>query len=185
MSVQIKGQVERVVETPGKFGPMFGVYVSGTRYGSGKTSQGAMPGDWVEFSASQNAKGYWDIDKGTLKPSAAPAGATAFAPSVSKAPNVVSGTTWKDDRQDSIIHQSSRKDALHFLQILMDGNLIDFGKAKNADKIDIMEAFLDKYTDHFIEEVKANKTSRASEEKPKDGASADKDGAPFDDELPF
>jgi hypothetical protein len=59
-----------------------------------------------------------------------------------------------DVRQDSIIYQSSRKDALEFMKILTDGQLIDFGNAKGAQKIELLEVYLDHYTTRFMEDVK-------------------------------
>lgn len=177
MSTVIRGQVERVVETPTKFGSLFGFFVDGKRYGAGKSANGVSPGDWVEFSVTQNEKGYLDIDKGSIKPVPAPSGATSPSSVKASAPT----TPYVDTRQDSIVYQSSRKDALHFIQVLMDGGLVDFGKAKNADKIAILETYLDKYTEHFISEVKANKTSSLAADTVKE----ENVRALENDELPF
>lgn len=168
--MQVTGRVERVLETPTKFGSLFSIVVNDTRYACGKTAGGVSAGDWVKFSAEQNPKGYWGIEKNTLVPVPPPTAQTAPVASAPK-----QAAPYVDTRQDSIIYQSSRKDALVLVQMLMAANLIDFGKAKGAAKIDIVEMFVDKYTEHFIDEVKSNKTHCLS---------ADEETPPSDEAFP-
>lgn len=177
MSTLIKGLVESVKSNEGKFGPMFTIYVGGVGYGTGKNSMGASSGDYVEFTATQNDRGYWNVDKGTLKPATAPAGASA--PAQNKPTTAPVG----DARQDSIVFQSSRKDALEFVKILQAAGKIDFGKSKGADSISILETYVDKFTEHFVAEAKQHKTFSAQGEKAAaaETKSSDDDG----DELPF
>lgn len=148
----ISGRVDRVVERTTKFGPFYSIQLQGTYYGLGKSANGVSDGDNVEFIATQNEKGFWDIQKGSLKPIAAPV--------VSDKPQPATGETkssYTDTRQDSIVYQSSRKDAIEFVTLLVEQGMIDFGKAKGADKQAIVETYLDKFTEHFVTEVQQNK----------------------------
>lgn len=153
----VKGVVERLSEKEGKFGLQCGAKVGETWYDLGKTKMGLREGDSVEFQATQNERGYWRIDKGTIKPVEAPVAASVPVGASARAGSTASA--YKDNRQDSIVMQSSRKDALEFVKLLVEVGAVDFGKAKGADKQAIAEAYVDKYTDHFVEEVTALKTS--------------------------
>lgn len=151
-----KGVIERLSEKEGKFGPQCGAKVGDIWFDLGKTKMGLREGDSVEFQATQNERGYWRVEKGTIKPVEAPVSASTL---VQTSKGTGSAAPYKDPRQDSIIHQSSRKDAIETVKLLAELNIIDFGKAKGADKQAIVETYVDKYTDHYVEETKAMKTS--------------------------
>jgi len=172
----INGQVERVVEKQGKFGAMFSLLVNGNWYGTGKTSGGVKPGDYVEFAAETNARGFTDVVKGTLKPAPAPAGKTA-----SVAAPAASSNSY-DSRQDSIVFQSSRKDALAFVGLLLTAGKLDFGKAKGADAIAVLEAYVDKFTEHFVAEAKSGEPYPSQAD---DKAAAEARGEIEADRIPF
>lgn len=180
MGTKISGQVQEVTKFDGKFGPMYTLVVDGQKYGCGKTSEGAKAGDWVEFSFVTNGKGYKDVEKGTLRAIDAPQGKSAPAKAQGN-----SNTPYVDTRQDSIILQSSRKDALHFLEIAASKGLVDIGKAKGADALAIYELFLDKYTEHFVAECKQLKTFSSQDVEGNEEA-VGKVGDGFDDDtIPF
>jgi hypothetical protein len=181
LSTLIKGLVESVKSNEGKFGPMYSIYVNGTGYGTGKNSQGASAGDYVEFAAIQNDRGYWNVEKGTLKPTAAPAGVSAPATAPANRPAATTNPVG-DARQDSIVFQSSRKDALEFVKLLHAAGKIDFGKSKGADSIAILETHVDKFTEHFVSEAAQRKTfpaQSAKAETPVDTADDLGDSLPF------
>lgn len=158
----VKGAVEKVYEKETKFGPMFSALVDGTWYTLGKTANGLSNGDYVEFIAEQNARGFWDVQKGSLKPVDKPAKATAPLKGT-EAPKA----SYNDARQTSIIYQSSRNVATELVCMMVEQGMIDFGKAKYADKQAIVEAYLDKYTMHFFEEGKKESAfaSQSTEDK--------------------
>lgn len=151
----IQGVVERVQEYPSKYQDKGGkpkpsvwaMVVDNTRYSLGTVKPPAQ-GTSVRFEATQDAKGYWNADGSTLT-TAAPQ-AQAYAAVASKVPTV----SVTDLRQDSIIYQSSRKDSLEFVNMLLANGLIDFGKAKGAQKIEMVEIFLDNYTTRFFDDCK-------------------------------
>jgi hypothetical protein len=182
LSTLIKGLVESVKSNEGKFGPMYSIYVNGTGYGTGKNSQGASAGDFVEFAAVQNERGYWNVEKGTLKPTSAPAGVSAPAAAPTNRPAATTNPVG-DARQDSIVFQSSRKDALEFVKLLQAAGKIDFGKSKGADSIAILETYVDKFTEHFVSEAAQRKTFPAQSAKT-DTAAGDSAEDP-NDALPF
>jgi hypothetical protein len=185
----VAGRIDRVVERETKFGKMYSLQVAGEFYGLGKALGGVAAGDFVEFEAEKNERGYLDIKKGTIKPGTAPAAAPVKAVSNNTGSTTGSGQTsgYSDNRQDSIVYQSSRKDALEFVSMLREEGLIDYGKAKGADKIAILETYVDKTTEHFIAEVKQGKAF-PSQGEPKaaavKSAPAEDNGFP-DDQMPY
>jgi hypothetical protein len=103
----------------------------------------AEPGVRVTFEAEPYNEKQWDV-KGpvevlTASPAAAP---------VSAGGNLSGGA-----RDASIQYQSSRKDAIQFLELLVTAGALDISKAKQAAKVEILEAALDKYTASFYDDI--------------------------------
>lgn len=123
----------------------------GERYGiKGKPPAGLKAGDNVQFDANKNAKGYWEVDPVTIVPASPATIATAPAQIATKAPT----TGYKSDAvQNAISYQAARKDALETVKMLLDKDLIDFGKAKGAQKIELVEIFIDNYTVRYAEDT--------------------------------
>ena len=153
----VQGIVEKVQEYPSKYQDKWGkakpsmwaFFVDNTRYSAGNVKPPAV-GSNVSFEAAQDEKGYWNADGSTIKTGPAV---------VAEKPAAVVGMGGKvpafnDVRQDSIIYQSSRKDALEFVGMLLQAGLIDFGKAKSASKTDIVEIYVDNYTTRFFDDCK-------------------------------
>lgn len=147
-SVKISGVVERKGERATSAGTTYSITVDNVNYGFYKTVPKCSEGDYVEFYAKQNGN-YWNADAKTLKlidrpaspPKPQPAAKGAWVPD--------------KDRQDSIIYQSARKDALEFVQVLLTAGILDLGKSKTAaGKIEVAEIYLDKYTQRFFEDTK-------------------------------
>lgn len=153
----IKGYVEKVQEYPSKYTDKFGkpkpsmwaMYVDNTRYSCGIVRPPAV-GTYISFESTQDEKGYWNADGSTIKQEAAQ---QAASPPTHPEPKAA-GAIFVDNRQDSIIYQSSRKDALEWTGYLLQHGLIDFGKAKGAQKIELAEIFLDNYTKRFFDDCK-------------------------------
>lgn len=186
MSAIIRGRVDYVNESPSKFPGKPSFYrlkINGTQYGLGRN---ALPnqGDTVEFTATQKGD-FWNIDDGTLQPvKVTRDGAIAPTSSAPVGP-AAAGNSYaaqQDTRQDSIIYQSSRKDALQFVELLNTVGAIDFGKMKGADRAAVLEKYVDEFTTHFVTEVKANKASPSQAVTQKAAAATADD---FEDELPF
>lgn len=148
------GMIEEVYERPSQYKwpngspkpSMWSMKVDNVTYGCKNTKPPAK-GTYVQFEAAQDGQ-YWNADGSTIKEIDPPAMA-ATAKTTTK-----SASAFVDVRQDSIIYQSSRKDALEFLNVLANKDLIDFGKAKGAQKIELLEVYLDHYTTRFMEDVK-------------------------------
>lgn len=145
--------------------------VDNVRYGTFKDEPKCKVGDYVSFEAEQKGE-YWNAKARTIEPAVAPATSQSQAPSASPPSAPSSGSaqsksTWvpDSDRQNSITYQSARKDALELTGYLLNKDLIDLGtKSKKADAINIVELFVDRFTERFYEDTKALKpaTSRAS-----------------------
>lgn len=153
----VQGVVEKVQEYPSKYQDKWGkakpsmwaFFVDNIRYSAGNVKPPAV-GSNVSFEAAQDDKGYWNADGSTIKVSQAVT--NTQAPPVGQIPNKT--LAFNDVRQDSIIYQSSRKDALEFVGMLLNAGLIDFGKAKSASKTDIVEIYVDNYTTRFFNDCK-------------------------------
>jgi hypothetical protein len=167
LSTKISGYVEEKIEYPAKPGnnkwgkpnePSYALKVDGIKYGGmfgRKMEPKCKNGDYVEFEAEQNGS-YWNLVANTLQPATAPA---AALPPVQAEPAKAAGNTkaaWvpDKDRQDSIIYQSSRNAAIEFVNGLVSAQLLDFGKAKGAQKIELVEILMDEYTMRFYEDTK-------------------------------
>lgn len=158
----IAGFVEKLQEYPSQYKDkfdkpkpsMWAAIVDNTRYTLGNHKWAPVKeGEYISFEASQDAKGYWVADVSTLKKEAAPEKAVAeTAGPVTNAG--VTRSVANDPRQDSIIYQSQGTRALNFVDLLLRNNLIDFGKAKGAQKIEIVEIYMDNYTQRFFDDVK-------------------------------
>lgn len=177
----VSGQVERVNSRDTQYGKSYSVLVEGKWYGTGKTAMGTNNGDWVAFEAEENKRGFWDVLKGTMKP--APAPASASKP-VAQGSTAIAAVPYVDKRQDSIIYQSSRNAAIPFVELLHTVGAIEYGKAKGAQKQAIVELYVDKYTDHFVEETNKQKAF-ASQESDDSVVKSVSDDFVDDQDLPF
>jgi hypothetical protein len=164
----VKGYVESVVETPSKFTDKTGkrkpsfwrIKVDNVMYGCGNSQPQCKEGDYVTFDAEQKGE-YWNADVATLKPAKPdPREPAADHPAVP----IAGG--WKTNpeaetraerlhRQDIISYQAARKDALEIVTALLAKDMIDFGKAKGAQKQAIVDILVDNYTVRFFEETAA------------------------------
>lgn len=159
----VTGKVEKITSRSTKFGDYWDVYVDGRKYGTGKKKPPCSDGDYVTFEAE--AKGdFFNADPTTFKKAEAPKN---VAP-VTAAAGVSAKREWipEKDRQDSITYQSARKDALQFVEILAATGKLDFGKMKGAEAIDMLETYVDNYTQRFFKDTKdlGHKASPSSSE---------------------
>jgi hypothetical protein len=165
--------------------------VDNVNYGTKGTAPPCRQGDFVEFLAVQNAKGYMDADAKTIKvlptTSAPPAPAAEAAPTA--APAASRPVSTHVDRNDSIVYQSSRKDAIHTVEVLVASGAIDLGAKKGAAKIEIIEMHIDKLTARYIEDVKRGTPPEHPVDGPKTRKAPTKtdetDSEFADDDLPF
>lgn len=170
----IKGYVEGVVETPSKFTDKSGrrkpsfwrLKVDNTMYGFGNEQPKCKEGDYVAFDAEKKGD-YWNADVVTLKPLAPPDGKEPAAPTPNQAKpttGAASSGGWKPNpeaetrverhaRQETISYQAARKDALEHVAMLLAAGLIDFGKAKGAQKLEIVDILVDSYTERYYNET--------------------------------
>ena len=146
MSDKISGQVFKVYPKtfPGKAesysvkledNPIY--YRMGTRRFAGI----AEPGNRIEFMATANADGKSANVDGDVKLQAASAAAAPGTPSLS-------GSA----RDNSIQYQSSRKDALEFVGLIVAADAVKL-PAKQAAKLGALETLADHYTAKFFEDI--------------------------------
>lgn len=155
------GVVEAKQERLTKAGVTYDLTVDNIKYGFFTSKPACEQGDTVSFSASKNGN-FWNANAKSLKlverASATTIQGSTGTPSVSNQSQTnTTKPAWipDKDRQDSIIYQSSRKDAIAFLQLLQANGLIDVGKSKSiAGKMAALEIFLDGYTHRFFEDTK-------------------------------
>ncbi len=197
--MQVTGFIENVYENQTKWkwpdgSPkcMYAATVDGTRYSFKNKNITSLKGKYVSFEAEQNGD-YWNANPDSLKTLDAPTPKQGV--SNGKLPAMPSS----DTRQDSIIYQSSRKDAIEMVNAMLAAGLIDFGKAKGAQKMELYEVYVDHYTVRLYNDTKrlappehANpKDAEAPEEAQALARPARKAKAPVeeqefhDDEIPF
>lgn len=185
-----KGYVEEVTSRPGKFGMMHSVKVDNQQYGTKSVLPAVRQGDYVEFTAAQNAKGYWDADAKSFKVVASPTTIQTIPDSAPAASGKTKSWDPGYDKQAVIQLQSSRNSAIALVQLMSDSGALEpvLAKAKNAAaKVELVEMYVDKYTQRFqddtargappehpVEEVKTKAPPKASAQGELD----------FDDELP-
>lgn len=154
MTDKIKvGGIVEYVDGPKPPHGTFSFKLNNTRYGTYKTPPGVKPGDSISFYATEKG-GYWNADVKSIvvSPSVATSDTSVHTGNGSTTRNA---TNSFDTRQDSITYQSARKDALVFLTLLQTAGALDLGKAKTkASMIEVLETYVDKYTERFVEDTK-------------------------------
>ena len=103
----------------------------------------AEPGNRVAFNATANADGQSANIDGPVTLSAPAAVAASGTPAVAQS---------YGDRSNSIVYQSSRKDALEFVALALSTGSLSLGKV-DKKRLGILEAALDRYTALFFEDV--------------------------------
>lgn len=158
--MQFKGVVKDVSSFPYNGKDLWSFQLNGDRnyYRCGDKKPAIESGQYVLFDANQsNKQGSYNVTKGSIQVKAAEAEATGV-----KIPERVStsgATSSKDEywsrkeerdvaTQARIERQSCRNSALEFVKILVGQEAIKFGA--KADKTEILEQLLAKYTEEFI-----------------------------------
>lgn len=111
------------------------------RAGGNRYAGIAEPGNRVAFDADANPDGKSTKISGAVTLQSAPQAAASGTPSMGG-----------DARQNSIVYQSSRKDALAFLDIVVKNGALKIPTPVNA-KLGVLEAALDRYTALFFDDV--------------------------------
>ncbi len=127
---------------------VYSVNVDGTWYGGWwDNPPTAVEGDIVEFDATQKGD-FWNGNPKTFRvvtpAGAAPissAGAALITPPVRVSPDA-------HQRQNSIVYQSSRKDAIQLAGVLLQHDCLPLG-SKKADKASIVLDYIDDLTADF------------------------------------
>lgn len=112
------------------------------RAGTNRYAGIAESGNRVAFDYTPNADGKSGNITGPVTLAAAPApaasGSVGFVPS--------------GERQNSIVYQSSRKDAIELVKLILSTEAIAV-PAKKADRLEFIEALVDHYTATMFEDV--------------------------------
>ena len=156
--MQFNGFVENVYANPtqwknkdGSTKMMYAMVVDGVRYSTKNKDVTHLKDCYVSFEATQNGD-YWNADPESIK-RIEPA-KQETSPAKAKMTGGSSTTSASNDRQDSIIYQSSRKDAIEMVNAMLAAGLIDFGKAKGAQKMELYEVYVDHYTVRLFDDCK-------------------------------
>lgn len=149
-----------------------------------------VEGSYISYDTQKTERGV-DLVKGSVKhldPPARPA-PVAAAPTTSSAPPTQAPSTYVST-QDSIVYQSSRKDAIALVGLLLEHDALPMSantaKAGIAKRFDEVTAFVDKLTVQYVRDVQTGRilqsvvdagadTSPTSGEAPPDGSQADND----------
>lgn len=126
MSETKSGVVERTNVREGTGGPYFSMLVSQIWYGTYKDDHSDKQGKAVIFEADHKDGKYWNATKVRLDPSAAAAPAAAPA---------ASGGAYQDNRQSSIVLQSSYKTAAEVVCALISADKLTMGAKKDSLEI--------------------------------------------------
>lgn len=141
------GVVEKIWANQTKVGTTYAIVVDGKRHGLYKTKPPCSEGDYISFESEQKGD-FWNVDPKSIKKAE---GGPAKAAPTQASPSYA---TKQDDRQDSIIYQSSRKDAIHFLEVAVAAGVVDLGNKTAGKKIEALNLFVDKQTQRYFEDVK-------------------------------
>lgn len=158
----VTGVVEEVSSRVGAYGTMYSIKVDGTWYGAGNIKPGEK-GDTLKFSAYKNGQ-YWNAKQFEKVEGGTPTQAVTTAPEARSAPvaeqptETAKPTTTAapirqeynkpfDERQSSIVFQSSRNTALELVKLLVANEAAGFTKAdKGKDKHEKIIALHDDLT---------------------------------------
>jgi hypothetical protein len=137
----------------------------GNFYGLGTFKPRANPGDFVEFQAEKNDKGYWQADKNTLKVVASPSPAVAGVPATGVAAQASSSPRpskspeergfWekkeiREVRNDDLRSLgAARNTAIEWVKFLVEKEAIPV-VTKVAGREEALNAVLDDYTKKFM-----------------------------------
>ena len=153
MSNVVTGVVESASDKDFGNGPVYSLKVNGTWYSFGFNQPSCARGDNVSFDTKTNGK-YTNGVAASLEIN-----------SSGSSPSSSSSTSSGDNTvQNSIIYQSSRKDAIHFLEVAASLEAVKL-PAKAADKLSVLEEMLDYYTLRFAWEAKSPTITDPAERK--------------------
>jgi len=148
MGTSITGIVEAISQKAiANGGSVYNFKVNNAWYGHGFVAPAFNKGDNISFEYSANGK-FNNADVSTI---AVLAEAPAASPAAAAQP--AAGSNAWDDRQNSILYQSSRKDALTLVGLGLQYGELSLG-SKKADKLVVLEATVDKYTEQFFADAK-------------------------------
>lgn len=156
------GAIEQVTSRVTAYGKMYDIEVNGKRYGNGKTEPKFVAGDCVKFSVIRNGQ-YSNVRPGTLEKhdvqESTPASAvlaTVTSASSIPGPGAVARTyeAKEDTRQNSIILQSARKDAIEVTKLLLQADATGI-KAKDtwATKHELLLGLVNDLTRRYYHNV--------------------------------
>lgn len=162
---KITGVAEYINTRATSFGTMYSLKVNGTNYSLGKTDPTAkfqiVKGDAVEFTAEQNAKGYWDI-KGPVKKLTGAVGVERPAAAAA----VAASNSYRaadDNKQKTISRQAARNTAVQFMTLLHNAGALPVAKAGGkGGNFDLLRETLDKLTDEFYNDSLDPKSAAAA-----------------------
>lgn len=137
----INGVVSKINSANRAGRTVYSVQVNGQYYGGfWNDAPKCQEGDNVQFDATQNGQ-YWNANPNTMQVVSAPAAPAASAPATG-------GRSFNDNRQDSIVFQSSRKDAIQLVGIMLANDALTL-PAKKADKYSVLVDIVRELTDEF------------------------------------
>lgn len=149
------GVIEKINERTTSYGAMYDVDVNGMRYGCGKIKPKFEAGDCVKFSTRKNGN-FTNVIVATMEKHdvQVPTAATETLTQVSTPQARSAGPTYEDkdsNRQNSIVLQSARKDAIEVTKLLLQADALGFkATTKWGEKQELVLARINDLTRTFF-----------------------------------
>lgn len=151
------GVIEKINERSTTYGMMYDVDVNGMRYGCGKIKPKFEAGNCVKFSTRKNGN-FVNVIVATMEKhdvqTATPATETVTALTQVSHTTRSAGQTYEDkdaNRQNSIVLQSARKDAIEVTKLLLQAEALGFkATTKWGEKHDLVLAKINDLTRTFF-----------------------------------
>lgn len=161
-----EGVVYKVFERPGKFGTMYSIKLNddANYYGTGKARPPVKEGQKIQFSAAQNARGYWDADVNSIKVVEATVSAAPSARSVAGKDDYWNRKEERDLVENARRHEgASRNTAIEFVKFLVEQEALPV-PAKKAEKADALLEYVEHYKAIFMGEVGKEESNASATE---------------------
>lgn len=144
---------------------------------AGFSAPDVSEGDYVTIKAEENERGFMDIKNVEVS--------TAPARGASKGAAAVSAGSGSDSRQSSIHYQSSRKDAIEVVQLLLSKDALPISaatsKAGVAKRYEEIMAIIDKLTVRYYQDVETLRVLEDVTDEGEDDDDGDEEGEDADD----
>lgn len=143
---EVTGIIQSIIEKQTTAGVMADIVVAGEKYGAGlRKYLKAKEGDYVKFELD-DARGYKNVGRGSLKVSQGKPPAEAVAAAESTKASVAKAVSGFDARQDAISRQAASNTSIAWMTFLASQDALPKAKTKGAaqETLDLIRAEYEK-----------------------------------------